>query len=158
VASDAQCGADCVVPFYESTLHSAVRDGQTVKWHVTAVYGTQKVKSPLRTLTADTVNAPTALAPINGTVLASGELVNWNHSPANRSYTLIVKHVASGTTVIKESLLSGECVIYCGKDPYELADLQGGAEYKWFVKATGFNGNKAKSAKYTFTTEFGITD
>jgi hypothetical protein len=148
------CGIDeCSISMYKTPLFNTVHDGQTVKWRVVAKYGTEKIKSVVRTLTADMVNAPMT-SPVNGAVIGSGDELTWTNHPVNQSYTLIIKHVASGETVIKESMLAGECLWLCSIDPHSLADLQDGAQYKWFVKATGFNGDKAKSAKHTFTTPF----
>lgn len=148
------CGIDeCAVTLHNTPLFNAVKDGQTVKWRVIAKSGTQKVKSVLRTVTVDTVNAPVT-SPVNGSIIGNGDQLTWTNHPANKSYTLIVKHVASGTTVINETMLAGECVLLCTVEPHEAANLQAGQEYKWFVKAKGFNGNKAKSAKKTFTVPF----
>jgi hypothetical protein len=149
------CGIDeCSVTMHHTALFNAVKDGQFVKWRVVAKYGTQKVKSVVRTLTADMVNAPVT-SPTSGALIEAGEQLIWTNHPVNQSYTVIVRHVPSNTVVIKESMLAGECVLnLCAIEPHALAELQNGAQYKWFVKATGFNGEKAKSAKHTFTTPF----
>ena len=148
------CGFEaCAVSLYKTPLFNAVKDGQIVNWRVIAKNGTDKVKSVVRTLTADMVNAPTT-SPVNGAVIEAGDTLTWTNHPVNQSYTLVVKHVATGEAVIKETVLAGECIWLCTIEPHTLVDLQDGAQYKWFVKATGFNGNKAKSAKHTFTTPF----
>jgi hypothetical protein len=150
----ASCGIDeCGVTLYKTPLFNAVKDGQFVKWRVIAKYGTQKVKSVVRTLTADMVNAPVT-TPVNGAVIGNGDALSWTNHPVNQSYTVIVRHVASGDVVIKETMLAGECIWLCSINPHALAELQSGAQFKWFVRAKGFNGNKAKSAKQTFTTPF----
>lgn len=152
--SGASCGLDeCSVTLYKTALFNAVKDGQFVKWRVIAKYGTQKVKSVVRTVAADMVNAPVT-TPVNGAIVGNGDALSWTNHPVNQSYTVIVKHVASGEVVIKETMLAGECIWLCAIEPHALAELQSGAQYKWFVRAKGFNGNKAKSTKHTFSTPF----
>ena len=145
------CGIDeCSLSLYKTPLFTAVKDGQTVKWRVIAKHDGYNVKSVVRTVTVDTVYPPTT-TPANGAMIGSGEPLSWTNHPINQSYTLIVRHVGTGEAVIKETVLAGECIWLCSIEPHALADLQNGAQYKWFVKATGFNGSKAKSLKHTFT-------
>lgn len=150
----ASCGInECGVPLYKTPLFNAVKDGQVVVWRVVAKYGTTKVKSVARTVTAEMVTAPT-ITPDNGAVIATGDKLGWLNFPANQSYKVVVKRASTGEVMFKESVLAGECTWVCAVDPRELADLKPGVEYKWHVKAKGFNGNKAKSVKNTFTLPF----
>lgn len=148
------CGLDeCGISMYKTPLFNAVKDGQFVQWRVIAKTGTEKVKSVVRTFTVDMVNAP-AITPANGAVIDDEDTLSWTNHPVNQSYTVIVRHVASGNVVIKETMLAGECIWLCSIEPHALAELQSGAQFQWLVRAKGFNGSKAKSAKHTFTTPF----
>jgi hypothetical protein len=150
----ASCGInECGVTLHETPLFNAVKDNQLVKWRVVARYGAEKMKSIVRTVTVDMVVAPT-IAPESGAVMGHDDVLGWTLSPVNQSFTLVIRRVSTGETVIKETYLAGDCIWFCQINPHTLAELQPGVQYKWFVKATGFNGTKVKSAKHTFTVPF----
>lgn len=133
-------------------LYDHVKDGDQVKWRVFAKYGTTKIKSMARTLTFDTVNAPTTLMPADGGMLMPVHNLSWNASNVNKSYTVVVKNAADQSIVLKHKLNHAACAATCAVSPQSVAEIPDGANLVWFVKAVGFNGDVAKSAKQTLTT------
>lgn len=151
------CGVtDCEVAYENTPLFAAVHDGQTVQWRVVAKYDTGKTKSAPRTLTANTVVEPSILLPSHNAQFQSGDLLSWDTAVANERYTVIVKHIASGQRVVKYHILDSACAVTCSFDPEILTDLVPGAQYRWFIKSKGLNGDIAKSAKQNFVVPFDI--
>jgi hypothetical protein len=141
----------CTMTADDAALFEQVKDGFTVKWRVIATYGTEKSKSGTRSITVDTVSAPESLMPGDGTLLVPIDKLSWNAHSANRSYTLIVKDAETNATVIKLLVPASECKATCVVNPFN-GSLKQQTQYKWFVRAQGFNGDKAKSPKQSFTT------
>jgi hypothetical protein len=128
------------------------KDGDAIKWRVVAKHGDETTKSAAMTFIANTVDAPELINPANGGQLDVDEDLSWTNSPANAKYTLIVRDGETGETVIKRNIPAGSCAAVCIYDPFVGYILAQQTEYLWFVKARGFNGDKAKSAKQSFTT------
>ena len=135
-------------------LFDHVQDGDQVKWRVVAKYGETKAKSNARTLTFDTVNAPTNLLPANGALLMPVHNLSWTTHNTNQSYVLVVKNAADGALISKQKLSGEDCAATCAVSASSLGELPSGTTLKWFVKAIGFNGDVAKSAKQTLVTPF----
>ena len=133
-------------------LFDHVKDGDQVKWRVVAKYGETKVQSIARTLTFDTVNAPTNLLPANGALLMPVHNLSWTTHNTNKSYVLVVKNAATGALVFKHKLSHEVCAVTCMMSATALGVQPSGTTLSWFVKAIGFNGDVAKSAKQTLVT------
>lgn len=139
-------------------LYDHVKDGDQLTWRVVAKYGETKVKSTSRTLTVDTVNAPTNLLPANGALLMPVHNLSWTTHNTNKSYVLVVKDAEDGTLVYKQKLSHEVCAATCAVSAASLGELPSGTTLTWFVKAVGFNGDIAKSAKQALVTPLSIVD
>jgi hypothetical protein len=144
-------GGACGVAAGATPLFDHVKDGAVIQWRVIAKYDDGTSKSAKRLLRADTVNAPETLFPADDAMLLPVHNLTWNHSDANESYVVTIIDVETGELTAKFTVLHGDCGATCAISPQITAQNQQ-QEYRWFVKAKGFNGNKAKSAKQMFTT------
>jgi hypothetical protein len=133
-------------------LFDQVKDGDTIKWRAFAKFGVTKVKGTARTLIVDTVNAPTNLLPANGVALLPVHNLSWTNHNTNQSYVLMVKNAETGALISKQMLPHEACAATCSVSATSLGTLPTGSSLTWFVKAVGFNGDKAKSAKQTLFT------
>lgn len=140
----------CTLPISETPLFDMLSDGDSFTWRVIAKHAFGSTKSAANMNIADTVSAPDSLLPIHGASLNPAANLTWDNDAANASYTLVVKHIASGERVIKHKLRADVCAAACSVDVFEMTDFVEGHGYQWFVKAKGYNGDKAKSAKQTF--------
>jgi hypothetical protein len=143
-------GGTCTVKVDATGVLDVVKDGEPIKWRVIATNGDEKIKSPALTFIANTVSMPELLQPLNGGQLTPpGELV-WDADIANAKYILIVRDM-EGALIIKRVIPYTACGEVCTYNPFTgVLEMQ--TQYVWFVKARGFNGDKAKSGKLSFTT------
>ena len=141
---------NCTISIGETPLFDYLADGETVLWRVVGKFINGNSKTNQWTFHADTVNAPVTLTPGHGETVYSGEDLIWNHSFTNASYTLIVTHIGSGERVVKHKVFAVSCAATCSADAFGLYSYIENHGYQWFVKAKGYNGDKAKSAKQTF--------
>lgn len=147
----ASCGAGfCVLPISSTPLFDHVSDGDMFTWRVIAKHAFGSTKSAANMNIADTVSTPDSLLPVHGSTLQPVHDLTWDHDLANASYRLIVTHIATGERVIKHKMLAAACAATCSADVFEMTAFVENHGYQWFVKAKGFNGDKAKSAKQTF--------
>lgn len=142
----------CSVKLADTGILDNARDGDPIKWRVIAVHGGEKVKSENRTFIANTVSVPNLINAINGDQLQHDEELVWYNAQSNAEYTLIVRDMANGENVIKRTLSADVCNEVCTYNPFSTDMLRQQTSYIWFVKAKGYTGEKAKSAKQTFTT------
>ena len=145
--------ASAIPDFYDH-----IKDGYQINWRVVAKYGEVKAKSSARTLTFDTVNAPTNLLPANGAQLMPVHNLSWAVHSTNKSYVMIVRNAEDGELVSKQKVSHEDCAATCAVSATSLGELPSGATLNWFVKAIGFNGDVAKSAKQTLVTPQQLID
>lgn len=141
----------CSLKMMATDFFQHIKDGQTFNWRVIMRAETGEVfKSEWATAVVDEVNAPVLPpSPINVTVY-QGSSLTWLHDPLNAGYTVIIKRASDGVVVAKQDISGATCTETCLLDPYTVEGLQSGTAYKWFVKATGYSGETAKSLKQTF--------
>jgi hypothetical protein len=131
-------------------LFEHVEDGDVIQWWVVAKYKDGKVKSSKRTLIMNTVSAPTTMQPGHTDNLYSENPLRWNDTFENMQYTLVVKYVDGGAVAHKSTMHSNACEDMCEVNPFEGQPFPDYELFTWFVKAKGYNGDKAKSAQQTF--------
>jgi hypothetical protein len=141
----------CSVKLGDTGVLDNAKDGDIIKWRVIATNDGEKYKSYALTFIANTVDAPELINPANGAQLDVDEDLTWDNSPANAKYTLIVRDM-EGALIIKRTILSTSCAAVCSYDPFAGHVLAQQTPYQWLVKARGFNGDKVKSGKQSFTT------
>jgi hypothetical protein len=146
VTPDACNAVYCIYTPSKADFYSLVKDGQTVKWKVTAKFieggVTYRSTSNARTFTVDEINAPVLLEGVTSTELrweVDSNTVKW--------HILFIKNTKNG--IVKKVVFdaNGGCSNPCVYYP-EL--LEQDTKYKWWVKAKGFTGENALSAKQTF--------
>ncbi len=121
----------------------------------TALENHRCANCPLNPATHERCPLAACLVPV---VHRLGDLLSWDTAIANDRYTVIVKRLSTSELVAKYHILDSACAVTCSFDPEILTDLVPGAQYRWFVKARGLNGDTAKSAKQNFVVPFGISD
>ncbi|MBK9124140.1 MAG: hypothetical protein IPM16_13630 [Chloroflexi bacterium] len=143
----------CIKAMEDTPIFDHVDDGDTVEWKVIAKIDDIKVKSQTWTVVVDTVAAPTTLLPAHGALLLPVHSLSWNNDDdVNAQYKVVVKDADSGDTVFKLKRFSNQCEGPCSVNSGVYGPLPLAETFTWFVKAKGYNGDKAKSATQTLYT------
>jgi hypothetical protein len=160
------CTPQCMNYEYPTVLFNAVRDGEQVKWWVTAKSGDTVFKSAKMTAFVNEVDAALSLSPSGNNVIAHDNIdrLMWNMSDLTIDYKLVVKNAGTGQVVLKLTLNSNDvcdstddlCAFsFGGANPSVDSVFDYGTDYKWFVVSTGASGEKAKSPVARFSTAAG---
>jgi hypothetical protein len=142
----------CIYMPNKADFYPLVKDGQTVKWKVTAKFvdggQTYRSTSNARTFIVDEINAPVLLSPASGEVIFTG--LTWEIDTQTTQYqVLFVKNMETGEVTKYTRDTNGGCDFPCSIYP---AGLTEGTEYKWWVEARGFTGENRVSGKRVFFT------
>ena len=157
------CAPQCMNYEYPMPLFNAVRDGEKVKWWVSAKIDGTLYKSTKLTATVNEVDAPFSLSPSGGNTIAVQNIqyLMWNMSDLAVKYKVVVKNAATGEVIFKRGLNSNDVCdsvddlckfVFGGANPTVNSVLKSGKSYQWFVVATGVSGEKAKSMAVSFNT------
>jgi hypothetical protein len=157
------CTPQCMNYEYPTVLFNAVRDGEQVKWWVTAKVGETVYKSAKKTAFVNEVDAPVSLSPSGNNVIARDNIdrLMWNMSDLTIDYKLVVKNAETGQVVLKRTLNSNDvcdstddlcAFVFGGANPAIASVFNHGTPYKWFIVSTGVSGEKAKSPVARFIT------
>lgn len=142
----------CIYMPSKTDFYPLVKDGQTVKWKVTAKFVqdgyTSRSTSNPRTFTVDEINAPVLFSPADGEAILGG--LTWDIDTQTTEFqVLFVKNMQTGEVVKYKRDTNGGCSFPCSIYP---EGLEEGTEYKWWVKAKGFTGERMVSEKRMFFT------
>jgi hypothetical protein len=126
---------------------------------VISLIGGTTLKSVTFRATIDEVDPSSLLSPADGASvqLASLASLSWAAGNGiNNSFRVIVKDIASGDVVIDRTLVRlydcPEAICIAGiTAPDTPSALHSGKTYRWWVVYASLSGEKAKSAKWTFT-------
>jgi hypothetical protein len=136
----------CIYHPSKTDFYPLVKDGQTVTWKVTAKFvdggQTYRSTSNARTFIVDEINAPVLLEGAISTELrweVDYKTVQW--------HILYIKNMNTGAVETIKFDSNGGCSNPCVHYP---VNLDQDTKYKWWVKAKGFTGENAVSAKETF--------
>ena len=149
----AECNVSyCIYMPNKNDFYPLVKDGQTVKWKVTAKFVedgvTHQSTSNSRTFTVDEINAPVLLSPASGEAILGG--LTWDIDTQTTQYqVLFVKNTETGEVVKYTRDTNGGCSFPCSIYPDNLTE---GTKYKWWVKAKGYTGESMTSEKRVFFT------
>jgi hypothetical protein len=160
------CAPQCMNYEYPMPLFNAVRDGEKVKWWVTATVDGAPYKSVKMTAFVNEVDAPFSLSPSGNNIIARDNIdrLMWNMSDLTVDYKLVVKNANTGSVVLKRTLNSNDvcdstddlcAFVFGGANPAVDSIFNHNTPYKWFVVATGVSGEKAKSPVARFSTAAG---
>ena len=147
------CAPDgtCAVELADTGVLNTVSDNDVITWRVIAKHGDEKTKSAKATFIANTVSTPELINAVGGVQLSADEELSWTANAANERYILIIREAETGALALKRNIAAEFCELgVCVYDP--IPGLAQQTDYIWFVKAKGYTGDKAKSAKQTFTT------
>lgn len=158
------CTPHCMNYAYPTPLFNAARDGDKVKWWVTAKAGGNIFKSAKMTAFVNEVDAPSSLSPSGESTIAlhNIEYLMWDASDIVVKYKVVIKNARTGKVVFKRNLNApGSLCDYTqqscrysfgGDNPAVDSIFKANKDYKWFVIATGVSGERAKSPVVHFRT------
>jgi hypothetical protein len=157
------CTPHCMNYEYPTVLFNAVRDGEKVKWWVSAKAGETVFKSAKKTAFVNEIDAVSIMLPQQDAIIPRDNLIYmmWNMLDTAVEYKLVVKNAKTGAVVLKRNLSSNDicssdqdlcAFVFGGANPSIASVFNHGTPYKWFVVSEGVSGEKAKSPVVQFRT------
>lgn len=151
------CGDYCWTSEATIGLRTTYRDGDMFTWQVIAKFdGGGKFPSAKVKAFFNEVDTPVLEAPSNKTTIYAEDYFSFNWSDSNlvARFVLTIKDTSSGKTVMKvQRDRATFCFMSCSfsfSDAEKLLFIDG-RSYEWHIQAISIGGEKAKSAKHTFT-------
>lgn len=137
-------------------LFDKVTDGQAITWKVVAKFAGDPVRTKSATFSAtiNEVDVPNLISPVDNVLLLPAHSLKWkNDSQQNPFYTLTTINTVTNEKVSVMIEAYSHCQAECAVNPHDMpGDLAAATTYKWFVKASGYTGESAKSEVRTFVT------
>lgn len=157
------CTPHCMNYEYPMALFNAARDGDKVKWWITAKVGETVFKSVKKTAFVNEIDAVSLMLPGQEQVIPRDNLIfmMWELLDTAVEYKLVIKNTKTGAVVLKRNLSASDactseqnlCVFtFGGANPAIASVFDHGTPYKWFIVSTGVSGEKAKSPVVHFQT------
>lgn len=143
-------GGTCTWNMANNGFYVFYVEGEPMKWFVKGKSAGVTNKGSVGTFIIHGVDTPQLTTPVGGATYESADGLVWTNSELNSTYKVYVKDTVTGT--ISKTIVSGmDCgASNCDVLLHTFVTSHPGRTYRWWVRATGFEGQKAKSVKTTF--------
>lgn len=145
-------GGTCSWNMADNGFYVFYAEGEPMKWSVKGKSGGVTNKGSVGTFIIHGVETPQLTTPVGGATYESADGLVWTNTELNSHYKVYVRDTVTGT-VSKTPFSGMDCgASNCDIPLHFFVTSHPGRTYKWWVRAFGFEGQKARSAKTTFVT------